>query len=74
MYLEACEIWKIGETTQMNGGRYSRNWLQSIGAGGVEQIPVYYGNQTEIKIYEKELIYDYFIKKGHLPTGNKIFR
>jgi hypothetical protein len=74
VYMEAGEVWKIRETTQINGGRYSENWLKTIGAGGVEQIPVFYGNQREIKILEKGMIYGYFIQNGHLPPGNKIFR
>lgn len=72
--LEAGDIWKIGETTQINGGRYSEKLLNSIGTGGVQQIPIIYGNQREIKIYEKYMIYGYYYKYGHLPPGNKIFR
>lgn len=45
--------------------------LESI---GVQQIPVFWGNQREIKIREKELIYDYYFRRGHLPPGNRIFR
>ncbi len=36
--------------------------------------PIYYGNQIEIKIYEKRMIYGYVLRYGHLPPGNRIFR
>ena len=36
--------------------------------------PEFYGNQMQIKIAEKSKIYNYFIKHGELPPGNKIFR
>ena len=70
-YMEAGEVWKIGETTQINGGRYSENWLKTIGAGGVVQIPVFYGNQREIKLYEKKMLFDYYIKMVIYPQGIK---
>ena len=73
VYLEAGDIWKIGETTQ-GEKRYSDGWMQSIGEGGVSIHRVYYGNQRQIKIREKEMIYGYFFRHGHLPPGNKIFR
>ena len=63
-------IWKIGETTQ-GKNRYSDKWYQT---NNVRMIPVFYGNQREIKIQEKILIYNYYIQHGHLPPGNKIFR
>ena len=73
VYLDAGDIWKIGETTQGNN-RYSDNWMQSIGTGGVTMQRVYYGNQRQIKIQEKIMIYNYYFTHGHLPPGNKIFR
>ena len=72
--VSAGDIWKIGETTQIAGGRYSEKLLNSIGTGGVQQYPVLFGNQREIKMYEKYMIYGYYLKYGHLPPGNKIFR
>lgn len=36
--------------------------------------PIFYGNQTTIKVQEKIMIYDYFMINGTLPPGNKIFR
>ncbi|MBR3711421.1 MAG: hypothetical protein IKM99_10765, partial [Bacteroidales bacterium] len=70
VYLEAGEIWKIGETTQGNK-RYSDSWYQTY---NVHMISVFEGNQREIKIHEKILIYQYYFKNGHLPPGNRIFR
>ncbi len=73
IYLEAGDVWKIGETTQEKN-RYSDNWMRAIGDGGVTMQRVYYGNQRQIKIQEKIMIYNYYFRHGHLPPGNKIFR
>ena len=70
VYMEAGEVWKIGETTQGNN-RYTDNWYQTY---NVHMISVFEGNQREIKIHEKILIYQYYFKNGHLPPGNRIFR
>lgn len=66
-------IWKFGETSSKSD-RYSRPQLDAIGTGGVTQNPLYFGNQVQIKIAEKQAIYGYFLQNGHLPPGNKIFR
>ena len=42
--------------------------------GGVHENPIFYGNQVQIKVAEKEALYRYFLLHGHLPPGNKIFR
>jgi hypothetical protein len=65
----AGEIWKIGETT--SNERYDPAYLSKE---KVIQVPVYYGNQLNIKLKEKLLIYGYFFNSGNLPPGNKIFR
>lgn len=36
--------------------------------------PLFFGNQSEIKVQEKVMIYWYTIQNGSLPSGNKIFR
>lgn len=36
--------------------------------------PYFFGNQTEILIQEKIMIYGYTMKYGTLPPGNKIFK
>jgi hypothetical protein len=71
--LNAEDVWKFGETSS-SGDRYSQNQKASIGAGGVTETPLFYGNQVEIKVAEKTAIYGYFLMYGHLPPGNKIFR
>jgi hypothetical protein len=71
-YLNAGDVWKYGETTSST--RYEEGYLKSIGAGGVTELPQFYGNQMQIKIQEKIMIYNYFLTHGQLPAGNKIFR
>lgn len=72
IHLNSGDVWKYGETTSTD--RYSADYLKSIGKGGVQMEPQFYGNQMQIKIAEKSKIYNYFITHGHLPPGNKIFR
>lgn len=36
--------------------------------------PIFFGNQVEILIQEKIMIYGYVFDHGVLPPGNKIFR
>lgn len=70
VYLTPNDVWKYGETTKgedrCNQGFYNRE--------NVKMNPIYYGNQIEIKIYEKRMIYGYVLRYGHLPPGNRIFR
>jgi hypothetical protein len=71
--LNAGDIWKYGET--INGqGRYSNFELNTMIPGGVIFKEFYWGNQVQIKIMEKYMIYGYFFNHGSLPPGNKIFR
>lgn len=69
-YLNQGDVWKYGETTR-GTDRYSEDYLNRI---GVDMFPIYYGNQIEIKIQEKIMIYGYYFQHGRLPAGNKIFR
>jgi len=62
-----------GETSSKNE-RYSDLYKDNIGDGGVHENPIFYGNQVQIKVAEKEALYRYFLLHGHLPPGNKIFR
>jgi RHS repeat-associated protein len=71
IFLNAGSVWKYGETT---GSRYSDLKLQTMIPGGVRMVPLFYGNQTEIKVQEKIMIYSYAMMNGSLPPGNKIFR
>jgi len=68
-FLNAGDVWKYGETTSNN--RYSQGYLNSMGLIMNSQ---FYGNQMEIKIQEKVMIYGYFMQNGSLPAGNSIFR
>jgi hypothetical protein len=72
MYLNAGDVWKYGETTSLS--RYQETYLRSIGVGGVKEVKQFMGNQMQIKIQEKIMIYNYFFTHGQLPAGNKIFR
>ena len=64
-------MWKYGETTTK---RYSRSKLDKMIPGGVDLVPLYRGTQSGAKVTEKILIYSYFLERGKLPPGNKIFR
>jgi len=70
--LNAGSIWKYGETT--SGQRYSPSQLNNMVPGGVYQIPIHYGNQIQIKVFEKYMIYGYYLIHRTLPPGNSIFR
>lgn len=35
--------------------------------------PVFYGSKTEILIYEKKMLIEYYYKHHELPPGNKRF-
>lgn len=70
VFLKKGEIWKIGQTSK-GMGRYSGNSYERI---HFDQVDVYYGNKTEVLIEEKRRIYNYYLKNGRLPSGNKIFR
>ncbi len=70
VHLNAGDVWKYGQT--VNGAkRYSQAYLEEK---KLRMQPIYWGNQMEILIHEKYMIYGYTIKYGTLPPGNKIFR
>jgi hypothetical protein len=72
-YLKVGETWKFGETTK-GFGRYPDNKIDLV-RDNLKMIPLPPGgNQLQIKIQEKYLIYGYFILHGHRPAGNPIFR
>ena len=73
VYMNAGEVWKYGETTlNPPESRYrGKEELRSM------NLIMYYeasGTQKQMKRAEKIKLYDYFLKNGHLPPGNKIFR
>jgi RHS repeat-associated protein len=69
-YLEKGDVWKYGETTN-GGSRYPNSYYKTM---GLQMRPIFYGNQIEIKIQEKIMIYGYYFEHRQLPAGNKIFR
>ena len=68
--LNVDDVWKYGETTK-GEGRYTKDFYNAM---GLQMVPQFYGNQMEIKIQEKIMIYGYFMGNGSLPLGNIIFR
>jgi hypothetical protein len=70
--LNSGDLWKYGETTSIN--RYTASELNKMVPGGVKQNPIYFGSQSDIKVFEKYMIYGHFFNKGKLPPGNSIFR
>ena len=69
VYLNAGDVWKYGQTVHSN--RYSR---AELSRKDLTRINIFYGNQMEILIQEKIMIYGYVFEHGKLPPGNKIFR
>ena len=41
---------------------------------GLKRDDLFTGNQIEIKVQEKIMLYGYFMLHGTLPPGNRIFR
>jgi RHS repeat-associated protein len=71
-YLNAGDVWKYGETTQYPPEkRYGKTYLEEM---NLTLCTEYRGTQKQIKIKEKRKSYSYFVKYGHLPPGNSIFR
>lgn len=70
MQLNEGDIWKYGQTT-VGVDRYSRNFYQKM---GLKMYPIFTGNQREILIQEKIMIYGYWFMNGYRPAGNPIFR
>lgn len=71
-YLNVGDVWKYGETIRGNS-RYPDSKID-LERDHLTMVPIYYGNQTAIKIQEKIMIYGYFFMHGERPAGNPIFR
>lgn len=71
--LKAGDVWKYSETSS-GMTRYSDKALKDMVPGGVKMFPIFFGNQVEIKVQEKIMIYAHAMLNGSLPPGNKIFR
>ena len=71
--LKAGEVWKYGETTQSPPeNRYGGK--RKLEERKLKMITESSGSQKQMKIEEKRKLYSYFLKHGHLPPGNSIFR
>ena len=70
VYLNAGDVWKYGETTQ-GEKRYSKAKLKN---NNLEMEAIFHGSKTEILIYEKKMLIEYYYKHKELPPGNKIFK
>lgn len=70
IYLNENEVWKIGES--MYGiNRYTSSFYEKY---NVRYVPRSTGTKTQMQIKEKEMLTEYYLKHGHLPPGNRIFR
>jgi len=67
--LNTGDVWIYEQT--VNERRYSLNKLRNQ---NLVRVDIYQGNQMEILIQEKIMIYGYVFEHGKLPPGNKIFR
>ncbi|MCM1505112.1 MAG: hypothetical protein NC127_07940 [Muribaculum sp.] len=70
VYLNKDDVWKIGETTK-GIKRYSWDFYLDK---NVYYLQVDSGTKTEMRIREKEELAKYYVRHGHLPPGNSIFR
>jgi hypothetical protein len=68
--LNIGDVWKYGQTIQ-GFGRYSQGDLRRM---GLQMYPIFPGNQAQILVQEKIMIYSYYFQHGHRPPGNPIFR
>ena len=69
VYLTAGDVWKYGETIQ-GEKRYKKNSYEN----NFHMNAIFYGSKTEILIYEKKMLIEYYYKHRELPPGNKIFK
>ena len=70
VHLTKGDVWKYGESIHPDI-RYPKIYLRYLKLEMDKQVP---GSQKEIKIVEKEKLYNYYFENGHLPPGNKRFR
>ncbi len=69
--LKAGDVWKYGKTTMDN--RYTQKELTNKIPGGVTVRPLFFGNNIQIRIQEKIMIYGHALSTGKLPPGNHRF-
>jgi hypothetical protein len=72
-YLNAGEIWKIGETIQYDpsSGKQWRYLQTYLDAHNVSFVPEYLGPKTDIVFVQQMKLAQYLYSNGYLPPGNK---
>ena len=70
VYLKKGEVWKYGQTSNPEH-RYTEIYKDSL---NLRQKDLFWGTKEECLIVEKIFLYNYYLKNGSLPPGNKIFR
>lgn len=73
VWLSQGEVWKFG-TTQNPNTRYSQNYLDGVGTGGVNFDSEFEGTKVESLMLEQMKIDNFHHQAGQLPPGNKIRR
>jgi len=73
VWLSEGDVWKFG-TTQNPSKRYSQNYLDGTGTGGVDFYPEFGGTKAESLMLEQMKIDNFHHQTGRLPPGNKIRR
>lgn len=71
VFLNAGDVWKYGKTTIDN--RYSQKKLSGTVQGGVTLQGLFYGNNIQIRIQEKIMLFGHALLYGQLPLGNYRF-
>ena|GEM_PF-2555500 len=73
-FLNAGDIWKIGQTVQFNfaTGRQYRYPQSQLDAWGVQFVPEFRGTRPQIMLTEKMKIWQYIHLYDALPAGNKV--
>lgn len=73
VWLSRGELWKFG-TTLSTDKRYSQNYLNGIGTGGVEIRKEFVGTRAEALTLDQMKIDNFRSQTGQLPPGNKVRR
>lgn len=75
-YLNAGDIWKIGETMQYDPstGKQWRYLPSQLNGWNVNFVPEFIGNKPQIVIMEGIKLVGYSTAYGDLPAGNKGFK
>jgi len=74
-FLHLGDVWKIGTTTRGAAGRYSTNFMETLGlqgfTNGVIFVPEFAGINEAVQFAQNLNIINYQIQhNGQLPPGN----